>query len=540
MTNSHMAWWIIDQLVQQGVSNFCIAPGSRSTPLALAAANHPKASLHIHYDERGLGFLALGIAKAGHRPAALIVTSGTALGNLFPSVMEAYHSYTPLILLTADRPPELQQAGANQTCDQIGIFGHFVKGSLYLPTADENVTESYVRSSVAHSFQMSLSQMGPFHINWQIREPLFIPPFPTLLEGKPIRHVFSKKVPLEKTKLQGKGVIAIGKLSDPKDLKPILNLAAKLKWPIFADLLSEARFHPTKEQIFHFDWILKKSLKNLLPETLLHFGERLTSKAFLSWAPNIRRIHVSPWPDLQDPQRLLTERILVAPSEFCSSAEILPSPKEWLESWQAQDKTLELSIEKTFQNTSCTEPSAFYSLSKHFDPSWSLYLGSGMPIRDANFFFFPKNTSPATRIFSNRGLSGIDGNIATAAGISEALQKPLIAWIGDQATLYDLNSLPLLKKTKNPVLLIISNNFGGGIFSHLPIADATEHFEKLFVNSHTWNFQKIAEQFDLPYFRAESLKEFLWHWRERKQTSAILELITCRKQNFSCHQAMLK
>ena len=144
--NSQMAWWIIDQLVQQGVHHFCIAPGSRSTPLALAAVHHPKAHLHIHYDERGLGFYTLGLAKAKRIPAAVIVTSGTAVGNLLPSVMEAHHSHIPLFLLTADRPPELIDAGANQTTDQLKLFQNFTRGELCLPTADPLVTERYVRS----------------------------------------------------------------------------------------------------------------------------------------------------------------------------------------------------------------------------------------------------------------------------------------------------------------------------------------------------------------------------------------------------------
>ncbi|MCC6128094.1 MAG: 2-succinyl-5-enolpyruvyl-6-hydroxy-3-cyclohexene-1-carboxylic-acid synthase [Chlamydiae bacterium] len=539
--NNQMAWWIIDQLVQQGVFHFCIAPGSRSMPLALAAAHHPKARLQIHYDERGLGFYALGLAKVLKAPVAIIVTSGTAVGNLLPSVMEASHSYAPLILLTADRPPELLDAGANQTCDQIHLFGNFVRKSLHLPTADPDVSEPFVRSSVAHLANVATELMGPLHINWHIREGAFIPSFPSLKSGEKISFVSSQKVPSESTSLSGRGAIAVGRLPKRSDLFPILKLAKDLGWPVFADLMSEARFHPTDEQIIHFDWILKKQLSHLQPEVLLHFGERLTSKVFLN-APHPQRcIHVSPFLDLQDPARRLTERVFSDISEFCALTQLTPAPTDWLNSWKEQDKRLDLCIKNHFENaTHCTEPEAFHELSRHFDSEWSLYLGSGMPIRDANLFFFPEITSPKIQIFSNRGLSGIDGNLATAAGLSEGLQRPLIAWVGDQAALHDLNSLPLIKKANYPILLIISNNFGGGIFSHLPITNLESHFETLFAGAHTQEFGMAAKLFDLPYTKASSIEEFIACWNQRTKESAILELITSRKTNFSCHLALQK
>ena len=539
--NNEMAWWIVDQLVQQGVTHFCIAPGSRSMPLALAAAHHPKARIQVHYDERGSGFYALGLAKALKSPAALIVTSGTAVGNLLPSVMEASHSYAPLILLTADRPPELLDAGAIQTCDQIHLFGSFVKKSLHLPTADKDISEAFVRSSVAHVTSVATDLMGPVHINWHIREGHFTPSFPALNQGEKIRFVSSRKVPSEPTSLSGRGAIAIGRLPKRSDLLPILDLAKRLKWPVFADLMSEARFRPTEEQIIHFDWILKKKLVSLQPEVLLHFGERLTSKAFLN-IPHIPRcIHVSPFLDLQDPARRLTERIVSDISEFCASVQSTPASTDWLNCWKEQDRRLDHLIQNHFESESpCTESKAFRALSRHFDPDWSLYLGSGMPIRDSNLFFFPDKISSEIQIFSNRGLIGIDGNLATAAGLSEGLKKPLVVWIGDQATLHDLNSLSLIKKANYPIFLIISNNFGGGIFSHLPIANLESHFETLFANAHTQEFENAVKLFDLPYTKASSIEEFISCWNQRPSESAVLELITSRKTNFACHQALQK
>ena len=177
MNNNHWAHCLIDQFIQQGVIDFCIAPGSRSTPLALAAARHPKARINVHFDERGLGFYALGISLARQAPTALIVTSGTAVGNLLPAVMEAYHSHMPLVLLTADRPPELRDCGAMQATDQIKIFQNFTFWHFDLPCPGESLGEEFIRSQAAYAVFQAM-RMGPVHLNCQFREPLFIPSEP--------------------------------------------------------------------------------------------------------------------------------------------------------------------------------------------------------------------------------------------------------------------------------------------------------------------------------------------------------------------------
>ncbi len=519
-----MAWWIVDQLVQQGVNCFYLAPGSRSTPLALATARHRGAKIYVHYDERGLGFFALGAAKAKKSATALIVTSGTAVGNLLPAVMEAYHSRAAFILLTADRPPELIETGANQTCDQIKLFTHFVRSHVHLPTADQQTQESYVRSSLAQAVCLTREDPGPIHINWHIREPLFTLPLPSLPEGRPIEAILSNKIPSESTNVSGLGAIVIGKLPKETDLTPILELAHKLRWPVFADILSQARLQMTEEQIVHFDRLLGKNPP--AAETLIHFGERITAKSILSWKAKAHHIHVSPWKELQDPSRSVTKRILADIPAFCASVHAEAAPETWLAFWKEQDRAahIEMQSEQTF--SSDPEPLAFQELAACFQPNWSLYLGSSMPIRNADHFFFPACKSMQGRIFSNRGLSGIDGNIATAAGLTEGLQGPLIAWIGDQAALYDLNSLPLLQHTKHPVMLVISNNFGGKIFSRLPIAKATEHFEKFWTNPHSWQFSHAAKMFKLPYLKAQSVEELTSIFQQPWDSSLVVEWIS--------------
>ncbi len=493
--------WIIDQLVQQGVRHICIAPGSRSTPLVLAAAEHGGAALHVHYDERGLGFLALGLSQATRQPAAVIVTSGTAVGNLWPSVMEAHHTSTSLLLLTADRPPELRDCSANQTTDQAKLFHSFVRWQADLPVEG---TESYFRSIAAQGyFYTRQNPPGPVHLNIPFREPYCLQ-VPRCI-GKPIALHFPRHSVDPVNVPYARGLIAVGRLPSPDDVLSILALAKRLQWPVCADILSNARCHPTPEQIRYFDWIEKPT-----PDCILHFGERLTSKKPLSRLP-VPYFHISPWPT--HPERIATERIQADIPEFCRTFTANTDP-HWLSEWQ--------DLPPTFDETGhFTEVHALRAIGEHLPPQFALFLGNGMPIRDADHFLFPKQ---CRAFFGNRGLSGIDGNIATIAGLAQ--EGPVLGIIGDQATLYDLNSLPLLSKTKYPALLLVSNNFGGGVFHHLPIFQSP-HFERFWGAPHAFRFERAAQMFDLPYFSFEALSSAF-----ASGQSGLIELITNRAANY--------
>lgn len=509
------AKWLIDQLTQQGVTQFCIAPGSRSTPLVQAAAEHPKAKTVVHFDERGLAFYALGFGKGRRKPAALITTSGTAAANLLPAVMEAYHSKTPLILLTSDRPPELRDCGANQTADQVKLFANGIRWQTDLsPDLDEKT----IRSIAAHAVFQSLGlPPGPVHINCSFREPLYTPAAPCV-QGSPISfslpHLVADPIRIQASK----GVLLIGQVEDPQ---PILQLAQRLRWPVFADLLSNARSTPTAEQILHFDYLIR-SPSALKPDFLLHFGERFIAKSIVEWEREVPFFHVSPHPFLQDPSRRLSSRIQADIAPFCETFQAFQG-EGWLEAWQAKDREIDRALESQFASSPFTEAHLYRSL----PDDRPLFLGNGLPIRDADHFFFPRK---GARFFCNRGLSGIDGNIATAAGLSDSYKTPLIAVIGDQAALHDLNSLPLLKN--RPVLLVISNNFGGGIFEHLPVSQSP-FFETHFAAAHSWNFEGAAKMFDLPYQRLEEAPS---SW----PLSGVVEILTDRKKNHRFQQNLME
>ncbi len=503
--------WIIDQLVQQGVTSFCIAPGSRSTPLVSAAANHKRTKLHVHYDERGLGFFALGLAKGTQKPVAVIVTSGTAVGNLLPAIMEAHHSYIPLILLTADRPHELRHSSANQATDQIKIFQNFVRWQVDLPIDNE---ERVFRSMLAQAHAASLQNPpGPVHVNCPFRDPLYKPDL-AIIEGSPILLTLPRLQIDAYATPKRKGIILAGKLPNPQEIEAIITLAKRLQWPLLADILSNARCFSSKEEIRHFDWIEKPT-----PDFVLHFGERMTSKRILEWLKKIRPeyVHVSPWPALQDPERILTERVQADIPEFCQIFQGGTDP-DWFSSWKDEEPEFE-------ETNHFTEVHAMRKLSEILPQDFGVFLGNGMPIRDGDHFLFPKK---AKRFFGNRGLSGIDGNIATLAGLAE--EMPMLGFLGDQAALYDLNSLALLRKTKHPAILLISNNFGGGIFHHLPIA-ASPHFEELWAAAHDLRFQKAAEMYGLPYSSFDNID-----WTK----SCVVELTTDRKQNYLYQKSQKK
>ncbi len=470
------AFWIIDQLIQQGVERFCIAPGARSTPLVVAAAEHPKAKTLVHFDERALGFYALGFARGSGQCTALIVTSGSAVGNLMPSVMEAHHRQAPLLLLTADRPAELRDTGANQTTDQVKIFGSFVRWQTDLPPTGE---EKFFRSVAAQGFFHAMqAPRGAVQINCQFREPLYEKNFKRPPFGNPIAISFPKQVAPPIHLKAKRGVILIGEIdSDPR---PILHLAKTLQWPVLADLLSSARLFPSHEQIRHFETFLQTDAPT--PDAILHFGGAFISKSILHLAPTL---HIGPLPFLQDPSRSLVARVQSDIFSFCETFTAKTDPP-WLPLWKSLDKT---------PMPSNREMQAIEALGQKIPEDWAVFFGNGMAIRNADRFFFPKTCKA---ILGQRGLSGIDGNIALARGLSDGLKAPLLAFIGDQTCLHDLTSLSLIGSSDYPIVLVVSNNFGGRIFSQLPVAE-WEHCDRFMTLSHNLRFKEAARFFGVPF-----------------------------------------
>ncbi len=542
---------IIDQLLKQGVHYFCLGAGSRSTPLTLAIADHPDTQHLVHFDERGVGFHALGYSKATGLPAVIVVTSGTAAANLFPALMEASNERVPLIVLTSDRPHELRDCGANQTCDQIKLFSDYVRWQGDLPCPATEIPERYVATTIAQAvFRSRHGHPGPVHLNCPFREPLFSLTFPKISDVSPTLYETTQTIPVVSTLerwaeyFQGtiKGIIVVGSLPTAQKMDPIFQLASILKWPILPDILSQVRSSGYKHEVIrHYDALLKAD-PSYKPDLVLHLGDRLVSKTLEQWLKTLDRpyFQVSDHPCRQDPNHVVLHRLSVDPSVFCREVACFleeRSPNDWFFSWKTASDKIAHHLSTMIDNQAdLTEPGIARSLSNNLNPSWSLFIGSSMPIRDSDQFLFPKQ--PIGPIFGNRGVSGIDGNIATAIGVAQGKQQPTFALLGDLAFLHDLNSLAQLRQAHYPVVILVINNHGGAIFSFLPVAQRKDVLEEFFVASHPYNLQSAAELFQIPYFRPHNPQDWeqLFSDLLDNPCSAIVEVQTRRAENLLFHQ----
>ncbi len=547
--NERFAKQLIDLLIAQGVTYFCCAPGSRSTPLLVAVASHPLAKRWVHFDERGLAFHALGFAKATRKPVAIIATSGTAVGNLLPASMEAYNERIPLILLTADRPPELQACGANQTCDQVRLFQNCTRFQIELPCPSSALPEDYLSTTVGQAVFSALhAPQGPVHINCMFREPLIASqpvPFPT---SRPSYFSESTLYPSAYTIADWRarvsqvqrGVILCGSDHLPYS-EAVLRLAEALDWPIFADILSPLRTRGAHELLFTQSDPLLKAKPDIAFDAIIQFGNRFVSKTLQQWLERQSLqfyLHVSDHTMRQDPSHLITHRLQTTPQIFCQELAAQSSLPKKTETELL--KKLHMSCEEAMtsyftENLELSEPGIFHTLACLFNEEWALFLANSMPIRDANQVFAP--THPCGPIFANRGVSGIDGNIATAVGIAQGCQKPTLAIIGDLTCLHDLNSLAQMTRGV-PVVLLVINNSGGGIFSFLPISQREDLFEEMIAASHSLEFSKAAEGFGLPYYNPETLSELALILRDQRTfpQSCLIEVTTDRHKNVAIHQ----
>jgi 2-succinyl-5-enolpyruvyl-6-hydroxy-3-cyclohexene-1-carboxylate synthase len=529
---------ILHQLVLQGVDYFCLAPGSRSTPLAFAVSEDPRVKSLVHYDERGVAFHALGYAKATQKPVALISTSGTAVGNFLPAIMEASNSRVPLIVLTADRPPELRDVNANQTVDQVKVFHNFVRWQYDLPCPDAKLPKRFLSTTIGQAIHRA--KTGPVHLNCMFREPLFTDQQEeAFFESPSFYEAIEQALPQEALELWSKklscidkGVLIAGSYPTTRSLQPLLKLAERLDWPLLADIDSGIRSYGRSSALIPYFDLLYKTEPQIQAEAIVQFGDRLVSKSLLEWIEKQNftfYCHVADHPERSDPKHQITHRISCDPVYF--SEELLsrlPQKSSWLKEWKQQSQAIEERL--TFSNE-ISEPGIIRWIENALPADWALFFANSMPVRDAESFFFPKECRGP--VFTSRGVSGIDGNIATVAGMSEGSGKPLFALIGDQTALHDLNSLPLLKKTSYPVILCIVNNSGGGIFSFLPIAKKAARFEEFWAAQHEFTFEHAAKLFQLPYYHPSS-------WKELNKIpfteSCILELTTDRAHNYLLHQ----
>ena len=532
----------VDELARAGVRNVCIAPGSRSTPLAMMIARHPDIKVWLNLDERSNSFFALGMAKASREPVAILCSSGTATANFFPAVAEARLGRVPLIVLTADRPPELRDVGAPQTIDQIRLYGAHPKWSVEvaLPEATPDLLR-YARTLAGRAAATARAEpAGPVHLNFPFREPLVPMPLDEPVDlvahadpawngrddGAPYVQVDSAPGVLDSADLDDlaadlsrfeRGLIICGPQFDPDLAEPVARLGNALGFPVLADPLSHVRCgtHPRDAVIDSYDAFLRDSQASdrLRPDLVLRFGAMPTSKPvllFLQRYPETRHVVVGEgW---EDPMLMAARMVNADPRRTCQAL-VRRLEKEplrdgaWLESWCEVDRLSRRAIAQFVDDVDEPfEGRVFAELADMLPDGATLWASSSMPVRDLDTFL-PGNERKL-RFLSNRGANGIDGVISSALGASSVSSGPLVLTIGDIAFYHDMNGLLAAKLHGLNATIILINNDGGGIFSFLPQAAYPEHFEDLFGTPHGLDFRPAAELYGASYHLSDGWDDF--------------------------------
>lgn len=555
----------VDELIRQGVRDVCFAPGSRSTPLILLFADHPGARLHRHIDERSAAFYALGMAKATRRPVALVCTSGTAAANFLPAVVEAYYSQTPLIVLTADRPPEARGVGSPQTIDQVKLYGDHVKWFAEMPLPGDGLVD-HARGQARRAYASAVQgPAGPVHLNFPFREPLLPeerpfdavpdrewevdaygtqPDAPRALAviGGESRPPVDAVRPLASCLARAeRGLIVCGPQEDPALGEAVARLAARLRFPVLADPLSQVRCgrHSKEYIIDAYDAFLRNPAfaEANVPDLVLRFGAAPTSKPLTQYLEKhlqtgrSRLVLVDPYA-WRDPSHFAWRVVRSDAVAFCEAmeqalAEVLagsavPTATEtearqpgrlrrrqqrWSAAWQRANAVARRACTETaLKMDTVFEGTVFVHLAELLPEGAALYAGNSMPVRDLDTFF-PALDRPV-RMMANRGANGIDGVLSSALGASAAWDKPLVLVIGDLSFLHDLGGLLAAKNHPGSATIVLINNDGGGIFSFLPQASRPDRFEALFGTPTGVRFHAVAELFGVPFETARDWDHF--------------------------------
>jgi 2-succinyl-5-enolpyruvyl-6-hydroxy-3-cyclohexene-1-carboxylate synthase len=530
--NSLWASVMVETLARLGLRSAVICPGSRSTPLTVALARHPQIEAIPILDERSAGFWALGLAKASGLPTVLVCTSGTAGANFYPAVIEARESAVPLLVLTADRPPELRDCHSGQTINQLNLFGDFAQWFSEMATPVATVAMlRYARQTMVQAWRRSqFPQRGVVHLNCPFRDPL-APIFDNSVsflkeaiaedffaEIKPLipAEFSTDSLPIETWKKYQKGIIIAG-VEQPQDpakyCQAIAQLSAYLNFPVLAEALSPLRNygHYFTGLISTYDFILRNEHQAtaLEPEIVVQLGALPTSKVLREWLEKINaKIYIlSDRQDNFDPlhRQVIPLAINLNSFEKLDINSLNNKLSDYLNLWQNYQHQTQTQLDKIFlddldslpeQNT-FNEASIAYHLSRHLPPHSAIAFANSMTVRYAEFFWCI-NQKEITPYF-NRGANGIDGTLSTAIAIAHAQPSPCVLLTGDLALLHDTNGFLSVPQCRGSLTIIVVNNGGGGIFEMLPIAQVQDVFEEFFVTPQIPKFAKLCAAYDIPY-----------------------------------------
>ncbi len=550
---------LVDELARSGVRKACVCPGSRSTPLAMLLDAHPDIRVWMHLDERSAAYFALGMAKASGEPVALLATSGTATLNFAPAVAEAHHARVPLIVLTADRPPELRDVGAPQTIDQAHLYGPRAKWfvEMPLPEPTEDAARHWRLVAARACATAAAAPCGPVHLNFPFREPLI----PTMRDvphsgDAPAAHVITAPrraardgVAALSAELHAipRGIIVCGPQDDAALPAAVAALSRALGYPVLADPLSGVRCgeHDRSLIVSAYDAFLRDAdlAAALRPAAVLRFGAQPTSKPLVQLVRacgGARQIVVDTEDGWTEPLPPGTEIVRADPALFCEDLASAAAPRDagsdWARTWMSCDASARAAIGSHFDgHAEISEPAVIADLASVLPDGSALFAGNSMPVRDLDSFF------PAgerrIRFLANRGVNGIDGVVSSALGASTAA-APLVLVIGDLSFYHDMNGLLAAKQHGIAATIVLVNNDGGGIFSFLPQAQHPERFEALFGTPHGLDFSAAAAVYGLEFVRAGSRAEFRAAAARSIASPGvqIIEVRTDRAENVGVHR----
>ncbi len=546
---------LIDGLNAAGVMRAVISPGSRSTPLVLAADRHPNIKTWTLVDERCAAFFALGLAKYDQAPVAIIATSGSAPAHWYPAVIEANYSGVPLILLSADRPPELQGCGANQTIDQTHLFNRQVRGFFDPGPAVANPDGlDQIRELGVEAVHQALGQNpGPVHINLPLREPLVPATIPAAHHKQfsipaPRHQQRSDPIQIERileVMAQGHGIIICGPTTPEEGLPQTLTeLARRLHLPILADPLSGMRFgaHGHSNIFCHYDGFLRHQgfVDRNRPDWVLRFGAMPISRVLMQYLQNSSPVTIlcAPRGDWPDPLHQTSEMVRADPIDLCNclmDAEPQPAVDAWLEQFKLAEQQVKSIHPVNDKNLPC-EDLIIRELIQAMPEHSILFSGNSLPIRLLDRW--SGSATKPMRTLANRGASGIDGNISTLLGLGAASKRKVFGLLGDLACYHDMNGL--LAAGGIDAVIVLLNNGGGGIFGHLPQAQL-EQFETHWLTPTNLDFSKVAELYGLDFHRVASQSEFVTALNAAIEKAGVnlVEVIIDRELALDRHQTWL-
>jgi 2-succinyl-5-enolpyruvyl-6-hydroxy-3-cyclohexene-1-carboxylate synthase len=534
---------LAELFVKKGLSDIIISPGSRNAPIIIAFAGKPGVRALSIVDERSAAFFALGMAQQSGKTVAVACTSGSAALNYAPAIAEACYRKVPLLVITADRPPELIDRGYGQTIRQRDVYQNYIKAGFELPVEIEDESTLKEAEKIINE-AINLTQFpepGPVHINIPFREPLYgttqetFDPEVTDFEGpeKDVQQFISEVA--EAWNKHTKVMIIAGQQNRDERLN---NLLAKFVTDKKTVLLTE-----TTSNLYHEKFIdcidnvvstIKEEAVVYQPELLITFGGQVVSKMvkkFLKDHPPVEHWHISPSGERMDTYFKLKKVIPAQPAAVFGA--LLPliteKPEEFAAVWQERKAKVMAKKEQYLQQIPFSDLKVFEFLLASLPENINLHLGNSTPVRYSQLF----GSDPRFHYFSNRGVSGIDGQISTAAGTAFVSDRLNVLITGDLGFFYDSNGL-MNKYLKPDFKIIVINNGGGGIFRFIDGPSTTEHLEDFFEARHNRKAEKIAEAFEVKYFRAEDqeqLKQNFTRWMSEQSGPALLAIFTPAEKN---------